>query len=263
MIDTKAANSVHHRVKCSLHCWSFTVHYFCTRPLLQHRSIHYVNGYNGAQVHWLKSKALCSLYIWRESFIVQNWADLRKIRIFIWYIISITDAAPESCQRLQELDSLLPDDYYWITMVAPEDRTTIGSAIIYCHDMASAAPREFIPLPTGGIYNYASMSKIKGSHAWMCYSDRIFSGHGYTEFRMVRVALANKSQASSYACSWSYDQTKVPSPSERLILYKAFHSGRNLFVCGCYSTSIAYNVYHHYTKSWVAIEPLCLVPCVR
>ena len=161
----------------------------------------YGNGYNGAQVHWFKDKALCSLYIWRESFFVQNWADLRKIRISIWYIISITDAVPESCQRLQELDSLLPDDYYWINMVTHGDRTTIGSAIIYCHDMASATPKECIPHPAGRIYNYASMSKIKGSHAWRCYSDRIFSGHGYTEFKTVRVALANISQASLYACS--------------------------------------------------------------
>ena len=115
---------------------------------------------------------------------------------FILKQLSITDALPRSCQRLQELDSLLPDDYYWVTMVTPKDGAPIGSAIIYCHDMASAAPRELLPLPAGRIYNYASMSKIQSSSGGKCYSDRIFSGHGYTEFKMVRVVLANISQVS-------------------------------------------------------------------
>ena len=117
---------------------------------------------------------------------------------FISKSLSITDALPRSCQRLQELDSLLPDDYYWVTMVAPKDETPIGSAIIYCHDMASATPREFLPLPAGSIYNYASMSKIQSSKGGQCYSDRIFRNHGYTGFNMVRITLANISQASTH-----------------------------------------------------------------
>ena len=149
-------------------------------------------------------------------------------------------------------------------MVTPGDRTTIGSAIIYCHDMASATPREFLPLPAGGIHNYASMSKLQSSKWLRCYSDRIYSGHGYTEFKMVRVVLANTSQASSYACSWSYDQTEVPSLSEWLIFYKTFPLGqRNVFFCGCYSTFIAYNVYHYLYEilgcNWAVSGSVCKV----
>ena len=65
--------------------------------------------------------------------------------------------------------------------------------------MVSATPREFLPLPAGGIYNHASMGKIQSSDGGRCYSDGIFTDHGYTEFKMVRIATASVSQASAKA----------------------------------------------------------------
>ena len=118
--------------------------------------------------------------------------------IYCLQTISISDALPTSCEHLLELDSIFPDDYYWITIISPENGMWMGSTIIYCHGMSSAEPKTFLPLPAGRKTNYASMSNLKSSSGYYCNFDLTYPEHGYTEFDMVRIVLANLLQASIY-----------------------------------------------------------------
>ena len=105
---------------------------------------------------------------------------------------------------MNELEDLLPDDFYWLTIVSPEDGAPVGNAIIYCHGMASSSPKAFLPLPAERASNYASTSKEQSSLIWKCTNDSIYNKHGYTEFDMVRINLNTSSRASTNVHEWSY-----------------------------------------------------------
>ena len=123
--------------------------------------------------------------------------------IYCLQTISISDALPTSCEHLLELDSLFPDDYYWMTLISPESGVSMGSTIIYCHGMSSAEPKTFLPLPAGRKTNYASMSNLKSSRSFYCNFDLTYPEHGYTEYDMVRIVLANLLQVSIYKKGWA------------------------------------------------------------
>ena len=100
-----------------------------------------------------------------------------------------TDALVTTCGRLYELDNLLPDDFYWLTIISHGDGTSVGDAIIYCHDMVSSSPKAFLPLPAERKFNYASVSKERSRKMWGCSYDIIHPKHGYTEFVKIRINL--------------------------------------------------------------------------
>ena len=134
---------------------------------------------------------------------LMNFTYVRSLTVIhCLQTISISDNLPTSCEHLLELDSLFPDDYYWMTIISSENGAPIGSTIIYCHRMSSAEPKEFLPLPAGRKTNYASMSNLKSSDQNGCKVDGIYADHGYTEFDMVRIVLANLLPASISKMWW-------------------------------------------------------------